>query len=104
MYDVRLLRAYYAGMGFEWPDWALAHLAGVEPQEVRQVLGAIRRWPRLADDSNVTVLSIWARTVDGRPLIVVTRQTDQWTWLIVGAREMRADELTVFEHWEQENR
>ncbi|MCM6772447.1 hypothetical protein NDR87_00810 [Nocardia sp. CDC159] len=91
-------------MGFEWPDWALAHLIGVEPHEVREVLGMARRWPRPADDGNVTVLSIWARSAGGRALIVVTRQVDQWTWLIVGAREMRAQELTEFEKWEQENR
>ncbi|MGV9677863.1 hypothetical protein ACWDSJ_21510 [Nocardia sp. NPDC003482] len=91
-------------MGFEWPDWALAHLTGVEPWEVRQVLAGERRWPRLADDGSVVALSIWGRTSGGRPLIVVTRRFDQWTWMILGARAMRADELTIFEQWEQENR
>ncbi|WP_433191739.1 hypothetical protein ACQP1G_23660 [Nocardia sp. CA-107356] len=91
-------------MGFEWPDWAFAHLIGIGPREVRQVLEGTRRWPRIADDGNVTVLSVWGRTGAGRPLIVATRRQDQWTWLIIGAREMRADELTMFEEWEQENR
>jgi hypothetical protein len=50
------------------------------------------------------VLSVWGRTGTGRPLIVATRQQDQWTWLIIGAREMRADEQKMFEQWEQENR
>ncbi|GAB2697156.1 hypothetical protein [Nocardia thraciensis] len=91
-------------MGFEWPDWALAHLIGIETSEVRQILASRRRWPRLADDGNVAVLTLWARTDAGRPLIVAAHRQDSWTWLIIGAREMRGDELTVFEQWEQENR
>lgn len=91
-------------MGFEWPGWAFAHLIGIGPREVRQILEGARRWPRIADDGHVTVLSVWGRTGTGRPLIVATRQQDQWTWLIIGAREMRADELKMFEEWEQENR
>ncbi|WP_280266068.1 hypothetical protein [Nocardia wallacei] len=91
-------------MGFEWPDWALAHLIGIETSEVRQILESRRRWPRLAHDGNVAVLTLWARTDAGRPLIVAARRQDSWTWLIIGAREMRGDELTVFEQWEQENR
>ncbi|MGV9410643.1 hypothetical protein ACWDOP_12070 [Nocardia sp. NPDC003693] len=91
-------------MGFDWADWALAHLIGIDPQEVRQVLAAARRWPRTAHDGHVEVLSIWGRAASGRPLIIVTRQTDQWTWMIVGAREMHDDELKAFEQWEKESR
>ncbi|GAB2529773.1 hypothetical protein GCM10027167_37510 [Nocardia heshunensis] len=91
-------------MGFEWQDWALAHLFGIEPYEVRQVLAGEHRWPRMANDGNVVVLSIWGRTASGRPLIVATRQVDRWTWMIVGAREMRHDELKIFERWEEESR
>jgi hypothetical protein len=91
-------------VGFEWPDWALAHLIGIEPYEVRQVLENRQRWPRRASDGNVVVLSIWGRTAAGRPLIVATRLRDQWTWLVIGAREMRAGELGAFEQWEKGER
>ncbi|MFI1237696.1 hypothetical protein [Nocardia salmonicida] len=91
-------------MGFEWPDWAIAHLIGIEPSEVRQVLAASRRWPRPAFDGQVTVLTVWGRTTAGRPLIVVMRQREDWTWVIIGARAMRAEELAQFEQWESETR
>ncbi|GGK46186.1 hypothetical protein [Nocardia camponoti] len=91
-------------MGFEWPDWAIAHLIGIEPREVRQVLAAKHRWPRPAGDGHLAVLSLWGRTTAGRALIVVMRQREDWTWVIIGARAMRADELAQFEQWESEQR
>lgn len=61
-------------MGFEWPDWAMAHLIGIETSEVRQILASTRRWPRWAADGSVAVLTLWGRTDAGRPLIVAARR------------------------------
>jgi hypothetical protein len=46
------------------------------------------------------VLTVWARTRTGRPLIVAVRQVDAWDWQILGAREMSGADLTEFEKWE----
>jgi hypothetical protein len=86
-----------------WPVWALDALHGIEPYEVVQVLGAVDRWPRRAHGPDgLEVLTIWARTRAGRPLIVAVRQVDGWDWLIVGAREMRLAERREFVRWEEE--
>ena len=45
------------------------------------------------------MLTIWARTAAGRPLIVAMRRTGDWDWLIVGARDMDPAELAGFERW-----
>jgi hypothetical protein len=42
------------------------------------------------------VLTVWARTTAGRPLIVAVRQTGEWNWLIIGARDMNPAEATEF--------
>ncbi|MEU2614898.1 hypothetical protein ABZ570_25425 [Micromonospora sp. NPDC007271] len=58
-------------MPYEWEEWALRALAGVQPYEVRQALEAKQRWPRpAAGVAGLQVLTVWARTHDGRPLIV----------------------------------
>jgi hypothetical protein len=92
------------GVGFDWQDWALAALAltGVEPHEVMQVLTADRRWPRraLGGPQRLPTLTVWGRTRAGRPLIVATRHIGGRDYLIIGAREMTADELGDFEAWE----
>ncbi|MBU2662641.1 hypothetical protein KOI35_03900 [Actinoplanes bogorensis] len=89
-------------MPYEWEDWALAALLGMEPYEVRQVLGARRRWPRRAvSDTGVAVLSVWARTAAGRPLIVAVHHTAGLTWKIIGARAMTDVELLEFTRWEE---
>jgi hypothetical protein len=88
-------------MSYSWPDWALDALHGIEPYEVVQALGAVRRWPRRARSRDgIEVLTGWARTQGGRPLIVAVRQVDGHEWLIVGAREMRVRERTEFVRWE----
>jgi hypothetical protein len=87
---------------YEWQGWALDALRGIEPYEVVQVLGAERRWPRPAKaPSGVDVLTVWARTRDGRPLIVAVRQVDRWDWTIIGARDMDPAEATEFARWEE---
>jgi len=89
-------------VGYEWPGWALDALRGIEPHEVVQALGSERRWPRPAKGpSGVDVLTVWARTRAGRPLIVAVRQTGEWSWLIIGARDMNPAEATEFARWEE---
>ncbi|MCU7726611.1 hypothetical protein ODJ79_23005 [Actinoplanes sp. KI2] len=89
-------------MPYEWEDWALAALIGIESYEVRQVLEAKRRWPRRAISANrVPVLTVWGRTAAGRPLIVAVYHVAELTWRIIGAREMSDAELTEFSRWEE---
>jgi predicted DNA-binding protein len=62
----------------------LAGLVGIKQFEVEQVLYAEQRWPRPAyGPSGVSVLTIWARTRRGRPLIVAVRRVGEREWLIV---------------------
>jgi hypothetical protein len=87
---------------YEWDDWALAALAGVEPYEVQQLLDAKRRWPRRATSATgVPVLTVWGRTVAGRPLIVAVYHLGGISWKIIGAREMTGGELIEFSQWEE---
>jgi hypothetical protein len=88
-------------VGYEWLPQGLDALRGIEPSEVMQALGASRRWPVPASGSSgVPVLSVWARTDANRPLIVVLRSAGGLDWLIIGAREMNADEQKTFKQWE----
>jgi hypothetical protein len=87
---------------FEWDDWALAALVGIEPYEVWQALGARRRWPRRATSATgVAVLTVWGRTAAGRPLVVAVYDMTGFTWKIIGARDMTDKELTEFSEWEE---
>lgn len=89
-------------MPYEWEDWALAALVGIEPFEVWQALDAKRRWARRAmSATGVAVLTVWGRTVAGRPLIVAVYHVAGFTWKIIGAREMGETELTEFSRWEE---
>jgi hypothetical protein len=87
---------------YEWEDWALAALIGIEPYEVRQALEAERRWPRRATSATaVPVLTIWSRTRAGRPLIVAVYHVSGFTSKIIGARDMTDKELVEFGQWEE---
>ncbi|MDY7090614.1 MAG: hypothetical protein SYR96_36675 [Actinomycetota bacterium] len=89
-------------MPYEWEEWALAALLGIEPREVRQALEARRRWPRRAvSTTGVPVLTVWSRTAAGRPLIVAVYHTAGHTWKIIGARDMTDAELVEFSRWEE---
>jgi hypothetical protein len=89
-------------VGFEWPEWALAGLQGIEPGEVLQVLNADRRWPRTAvSDTGMQVLTVWGRTRTGRPLLVAVRQVSQWDWQILGARDLHPEEAEELTTWEE---
>jgi hypothetical protein len=83
-----------------WLAATLAALHGVEPHEVLQALGAVRRLPGPTVGSDPKVLGIFARTNAGRPLVVTIRRSDGFDWWILGARDMTDDELATFEAWE----
>jgi hypothetical protein len=87
-------------MPFEWEEWALQALAGIQPYEVRQALDAGRRWPRPAASNGLSVLTIWSRTAAGRPLVVAVLHITGVTWRIIGARDMTEKELAEFTEWE----
>jgi hypothetical protein len=61
--------------------------------------GLSRAW---AVCEGCAILTIWARTRAGRPLIVALRkvQDSQRDWWIVGARDMNESEHGLFEQWE----
>jgi hypothetical protein len=88
---------------WSWLPLALERLAGIEPGEVLQALGAARRWPRqaVAPDTGVRALIIWSRTRTGRPLKVAVRPLDGREWEIVAVQELSPDELTELEAWEE---
>jgi hypothetical protein len=44
--------------------------------------------------------TIWGRTQNGRPLLVVTRRLTRWDWQIIGARTLTDEETADFEAWE----
>jgi hypothetical protein len=85
---------------YRWVIEGLRALRGIEPYEVMQALGAERRLPMAAVSGGIPVLTIWARTKDGRPLIVAVRKSGSLDQDIIGAREMTAVELARFEQWE----
>lgn len=77
-------------------------LVGIEPHEVRQVLAATHRWPRPGTGpGGLPILSVWARTDAGRPLIVALYRSGGFTWKIVGARDLTDTEKVEFADWEE---
>lgn len=91
--------------GYLWLEITLAQLRGIEPYEVLQALSGRRRYPVPGHSpEGVRVLTIWARTRAGRPLVVALRKVpdSQRDWWIVGAREMSESERALFERWETE--
>jgi hypothetical protein len=88
-------------VGIVWPDWALSALQGIEPHEVMQALYAQHRWPRpMVGLGGLEVVTIWARTNAARPLIVVLLPLGGLDWQIVGARDLRSQELAELIEWE----
>ena len=90
-------------MGYDWPDWALDHLHGIEPWEVMQVLtGKNPRWPRRGKSRNgIPILTIWGRTAAGRVLVIGVYQVTTWQWNVTSARDMTTAERAEFEQWEE---
>jgi hypothetical protein len=94
---------YTDRVGYQWLPITLAQLHDIEPYEVLQALSAGRRYPVPGRSAQgVRILTIWARTRAGRPLIVALRkvQDSQRDWWIVGARDMNDSEHGLFEQWE----
>ncbi|WP_433212058.1 hypothetical protein ACQP00_51730 [Dactylosporangium sp. CS-047395] len=87
-------------MPYRWWPATLAALNGIEPAEALQALNADRRLPRSGVALGLPVLSVWARTAAGRPLIVVLRHEGGLEWLIVGALDMTPAQRAEFEGWE----
>jgi hypothetical protein len=88
-------------VGYNWPEWALLSLIGIDPREVLQVLTGARRWPRRArGPGGLAVLTVWGRTDARRPLIVAVRRTEDWQWDILGAVDMNDTQVAEFECWE----
>jgi len=88
---------------YEWEEWGLRSLVGIEPYEVRQVLEGKSRWPRPGIDplTGLRAVTIWGRTSAGRPLVVGVYHVSGFTWKIISAREMTAAELAEFARWEE---
>jgi hypothetical protein len=61
------------------------------------------RWPRPGTDplTGLPVVTIWGRTLAGRSLIVGVYHVGGFTWKIIDAREMTANELAEFAWWEE---
>ncbi|MET7768829.1 hypothetical protein [Nocardia sp. NPDC005366] len=94
-------------MQYEWWYGARDHLrrAGVEPWEVMEVLYSPRRWPRPArTPEGLPVLTVWGRTEQGRPVVVLLRQPSSapGIWEVVMAAPMRPHQVHEYEAWEVE--
>ena len=87
-------------MPYRWWPAALSALNGIEPIEALQALNADRRLPKAGIALDLPVLSVWARTAGGRPLIVVLRHEGGLDWLILGALKMTPTQEAEFTAWE----
>lgn len=88
-----------------WQPLTLERLVGIEPWEVMQALSAPRRWPRPGTSAHngLRVLTIWARTTAGRPLLVALRQLSGRDWEIIAVRELTPEQLTELTEWEDDH-
>lgn len=80
-----------------WVPEGIRSLRGVTQDEADEALASERRWPRPAHGYGIPVLTIWARTASGRPLVVVIRRIGPLAQEIVGAWSMSSTELSEFE-------
>jgi hypothetical protein len=90
---------------YEWWIGARPFLdrAGVEPWEVMEVLYSPGRWPRPAmTKEELPVLTVWGRTDEGRPLVVMLRRLRSYRdgWQILMASPMGPRQLEEFTAWE----
>ncbi|AYF78986.1 hypothetical protein D7D52_12900 [Nocardia yunnanensis] len=68
-----------------------------------EVLYSSRRWPRPARTAQgLPVLTVWGRTDEGRPLVVMLRQVPApaTRWEILMAVPMGPHQLTEYNAWE----
>ncbi|WP_235747856.1 hypothetical protein [Nocardia coffeae] len=92
-------------MEYQWWVGARSFLdnAHVAKWEVIEVLYSPRRWPRTATTKDgLPVLTVWGRTDEGRPLVVVLRQLPlvPGGWQILLAAPMGPRQLEEFTAWE----
>ncbi len=88
-------------MPYTWLAIALEKLRGISPGEVLEALRADRRLPVPASHDGLPVLTIWARTTAGRPLIVALRPLGAFDYEIVGASDMTDDQQQHWKQWEE---
>jgi hypothetical protein len=77
--------------------------AEVSFREVMEVLCSSARWPRPATTKEgLPVLTVWGRTEQGRPLVVLLRQlrSSRDRWEILMAAPMGPRQLEEFTAWE----
>jgi hypothetical protein len=86
---------------YTWLAIALERLRGISADEVIEVLGADRRMPVSASHDGLPVLTIWARTRAGRPLIVALRPLGKFDYEIVGASDMTDEQQQHLCQWEE---
>jgi hypothetical protein len=87
---------------YEWDEWAMQGLAGIEEYEVRQVLEYRHRWPRpVKNHPGTRVLTVWGRTLAGRALVVAIHHHDGFVWKIIGARDLASTEVAELRKWEE---
>ncbi|QLY28653.1 hypothetical protein [Nocardia huaxiensis] len=91
-------------MPYEWLPWLSARLAevGLTADEVVEALESRYRWPRMSTSkTGLRVLQVWARTRDGKPIIVALRELGALDWQIIGAKPMtESQDIADFEEWE----
>jgi hypothetical protein len=92
-------------MVWKWQPITLEGLDGIEPWEVIQALSGPRRWPRPSTSvtTGLSVLTIWARTDRGRPLLVALRPLDKRDWEIMAVRELTSGQVAELEKWENDH-
>jgi hypothetical protein len=67
-----------------------------------QVVTGKTRWVRsaVAGWGDLQLVTIWGRTYNDRPLLVAVRLLGNMRTQIIGARDLRPEELAEFEAWE----
>ncbi|RMI33344.1 hypothetical protein [Nocardia stercoris] len=92
-------------MEYQWWIGAqpLLDRAHIARWEVIEVLYSATRWPRPAKTPNgLSVLTVWGRTDENRPLVVLLRRPRPYatSWQIMLAAPMRPDQLAEYTAWE----
>ncbi|WNJ59136.1 hypothetical protein [Nocardia seriolae] len=99
----RVIPAYYRGVvEYVWSPTAKQFLQRfqVRTWEVMEVLYSSHRWPRPArTDQDLSVLTVWGRSDEGRPLVVMLPSPSA-RWEILMAVPMGPHQLTEYNAWE----
>jgi hypothetical protein len=92
---------------YEWWAGADRYLerAGISKLEAVEILHSANRVPiPTTTDHGLPALSVWGRTDEGRPLIVLLRplHTPVGRWQILLAIPMGPEQLAEYTHWEEQ--